>query len=88
MTQDTLRVYLEQHDCYVYRAKNKDDGEYLYMRRNGGTTIATLFPPKSGQYKPENVCHICELLDVEVPSYAAETQARLAEIKQRLKNTK
>jgi hypothetical protein len=88
MTQDTLRVYLEQNDCYVYRTKHKEDGEYLYLRRNDGLTIATLFPPKAGRYKPESVCHICDLLDVEVPDYATEAKARLAALKQHLKNPK
>lgn len=88
MTQDILKEYLEDHDCYLYKSQVKEDGEYYYMRRNGQTTIAVLFPPKSGQYKPESVCHICELLDVEVPAYAIDAHARLAAIKQQLKKTK
>lgn len=88
MTQDILRVYLEAHDCFVYKSMSKYDGDYLYMRRNGHTAIAVLFPPKSGQYKPENVCHICEQLSVKVPDYALEAHARLMEIKQQLKSPK
>lgn len=88
MTQDILKEYLEAHGCYLYKSRLKEDGEYFFMRKNGQITIAVLFPPKSGQYKPESVCHICEQLDVEVPAYATEAQARLAAIKQQLKNPK
>ena len=84
MKQVDLKEYLEQNDCYVYKTQEKEGGTYYYMRRRGSKTIAVVFPPKHDTYKKENVCHVCNLLDVQVPDWAQEAQRALDDIRQEL----
>lgn len=86
MTQEDLKEYLEQHDCHVYKTQVKEDGIYYFMRRNGQRKIAVAFPPSKGVYKQENVCHVCNLLDVQVPNWAQGAQSTLDDVRRDVQN--
>jgi hypothetical protein len=79
MTQDDLKDYvlLPDHDCYIYKELKKPEGIFYYIRRAGTTQLAVLFPPKSGIYKEENVCHVCKQLKITVPNWAKSAEQTL-----------
>lgn len=97
MTQLDIKDYvlLPEHNCYLYKTKEKEDGIYFFIRKNGGEkkNIAILFPVKNNKsYTCGCVCNICTQLDVPVPPYAKEIQvlingvkAKAIDIKKKLK---
>lgn len=86
MTQLDLKDYilLPEHKCYIYKTKEKEDGTYYFIRKNGGekNNIAVLYPTKdNSSYTCGAACNICNQLDVPVPPYAKDIQVVIDDVK-------
>lgn len=82
MTQDHLKLWCLEHDCYIYEEKDNDHGHSIIMRhKDDKSLMAVLFEPKKGSYKPASVCAICNNLNIDVPDFGISMQDHLNEAK-------
>jgi hypothetical protein len=88
MTQLDVKDYLllEEHCCYVYDTRNKDNGVYYFIRNRNTKKLVVVYPVKNGTYTPGAVCHICNQLNVPVPEYGKRMQGAIDEAKEKAKD--